>query len=100
MKALRTLRCILWALVFIAVIVLGMTFLGWRAHEDPRKSDANLTSIAIGGPFTMIDHTGKTVTGKAFAGRPFIMFFGFTRCPDICPTTLSSLSDLVEQAEA
>lgn len=68
MNVLRTLRCILWALVFIAVIVIGMTFLGWRVHEDPRKSGKNLTSIAIGGSLTMVDHTARTVTDKDFGG--------------------------------
>jgi len=42
----------------------------------------------VGGPFTMIDHTGKTVTEKDFAGQFLLVFFGFTQCPDVCPATL------------
>lgn len=101
MNVLRAIRNVSWAVVFIAVGVIGTTLLGWRVieeHEHPRKSDTNVATIAIGGSFTMVDHTGQTVTEVDFAGRPFVMFFGFTHCPDICPTTLSWLSDLVEHA--
>ncbi len=50
----------------------------------------------IGGPFALIDQTGKPVTEKSLAGRPTLMFFGYTHCPDICPTTLFQMSELLK----
>jgi protein SCO1/2 len=50
---------------------------------------------AIGGPFRLIDQDGKTITEEAFKGRPFLVFFGFTHCPDICPTALFEVSEVL-----
>jgi protein SCO1/2 len=47
---------------------------------------------AVGGPFSLLDHTGTRRTQKDFAGRPVLLFFGFTHCPDVCPTTLAAVS--------
>jgi protein SCO1 len=46
----------------------------------------------IGGPFTLLDQNGKTVTDKDFRGRLMLVFFGFTHCPDICPGELQVIS--------
>ncbi len=51
---------------------------------------------AVGGPFTLVDHTGARRTQMDFAGRPQLIFFGFTHCPDVCPTTLTSLGRWLE----
>jgi len=50
---------------------------------------------AIGGPFRLTDQSGQTVTEKSLAGRPTIIFFGFTHCPDICPTALFDMSEVL-----
>jgi protein SCO1/2 len=47
---------------------------------------------AIGGPFSLTDASGKTVTEKDFAGKPMLVFFGFTNCPDVCPAGLQVLA--------
>jgi protein SCO1/2 len=49
---------------------------------------------AIGGPFRLINQDGQTVTDQDFRGRPFLAFFGFTHCPDVCPTTLFEVSEI------
>jgi protein SCO1/2 len=49
---------------------------------------------SVGGPFELIDQNGKTVTDADFRGKPFLVFFGFTHCPDICPTTLFEVSEV------
>ncbi len=52
---------------------------------------------AVGGPFRLVDQSGKTVTDEDLRGRPFLVFFGFTHCPDICPTTLFEVSEVLRQ---
>jgi len=51
----------------------------------------------VGGPFQLVDQTGRTVTDQDFKGKPFIVFFGFTNCPDICPTTLFEMSEVLKR---
>jgi protein SCO1/2 len=50
---------------------------------------------AIGGPFQLIDQTGRAVTEQDLKGKPSLIFFGFTHCPDICPTTLFEVSEIL-----
>lgn len=52
--------------------------------------------VAIGGPFELVDQDGQKVTQESFVGEPTLVFFGFTHCPDICPTTLFEMSQLFE----
>jgi protein SCO1/2 len=56
-------------------------------------SPVALTS-AIGGPFKLTDQNSKPITDQDLKGRPFLVFFGFTHCPDICPTTLFEVSQI------
>jgi protein SCO1 len=51
----------------------------------------------IGGPFTLVDDTGATVTEKNIAGKPYVMYFGYTFCPDVCPTMLLDLSRWIKK---
>ncbi|WP_236571434.1 SCO family protein [Rhodovarius lipocyclicus] len=53
-------------------------------------------SLAIGGPFSLTDHRGLAVTERDFRGRPMAVFFGFTYCPDVCPTTLTEMTGFIE----
>jgi protein SCO1/2 len=52
---------------------------------------------AIGGPFRLTDQTGRTVTDEDFRWKPFLVFFGFTHCPEICPTTLFEISEVLRK---
>jgi protein SCO1/2 len=53
------------------------------------------TPAAIGGPFQLTDQSGATVTEKDLQGRPTLIFFGFTHCPDVCPTSLFEISEVL-----
>jgi len=50
---------------------------------------------ALGGPFQLTDQSGTTVTDKSLQGRPSLIFFGFTHCPDVCPTSLFEISEVL-----
>jgi protein SCO1 len=50
---------------------------------------------AIGGPFRLTDQAGQTVTEKSLQGKPTLIFFGFTHCPDVCPTSLFEISEVL-----
>jgi protein SCO1/2 len=54
----------------------------------------------IGGPFTLVDDTGAPVTEKTVAGKPYVMYFGYTFCPDVCPTTLLDLTLWIKKLDA
>jgi protein SCO1 len=74
----------------LAVVVLGLTATFWIASfaEKPRAA-------LIGGPFALEDGDGKTVSDETLRGRPFLVYFGYTHCPDVCPTELARISDIL-----
>ncbi len=53
------------------------------------------SASVIGGPFQLVDQEGKQVTEKDMNGKPFLVFFGYTHCPDVCPTTLFEVSEVM-----
>ena len=55
---------------------------------------------SVGGPFELMNQDGKTVTDADFRGKPLLIFFGFTHCPDICPTTLFEVSEVFNRLGA
>ncbi len=73
----------------VASIVLIIVLVSGR-DPVPRAGPS-----AIGGPFSLVDQNGRTVTDQDLRGRPFLVFFGFTHCPDVCPTTLFELSEVL-----
>jgi protein SCO1/2 len=52
-------------------------------------------TVAIGGPFSLTDQNGQPFSDKDLKGKSFVVFFGFTHCPDICPTTLFEISEVL-----
>jgi protein SCO1/2 len=82
-----------WALVLIAGFVSTSILLGWWMADRSRTEQP----VAIGGSFALVDHTGKAVTAADFRGSPLAVFFGFTHCPEVCPTTLLRLGNLTRQ---
>src|SRR3954467_15628959 len=58
-----------------------------------------LAGAAIGGPFTLVDQNGRTVSDRDFAGKYRIVYFGYTHCPDVCPTDLATISQALSSFE-
>ena len=97
MMVLRMVQIALWALAAGAVIGAGSLALGiWRL---PQLETVRTAPVApqIGGPFKLTSHRGDAVTDADMRGKPCLLFFGFTYCPDVCPTTLTELSRRLEQ---
>jgi protein SCO1/2 len=63
------------------------------------EAEPPLKGAAIGGPFTLTDQDGRPATDRDFAGRYRIMYFGFTHCPDVCPTDLAVLGQALRRFE-
>jgi protein SCO1/2 len=61
------------------------------------RGPMSTAAAAVGGPFRLVDQNGRTVTDADLKGRPFLVFFGFTHCPDVCPTTLFEVSEVLRQ---
>jgi protein SCO1/2 len=74
-----------------AVLVLGMLVTGVVLAL------LGGTGSAVGGPLPLVDHTGKRLETRDTEGRPKIVFFGFTHCPEVCPTTLAEISALLDR---
>lgn len=89
---LGKLRFALWGLVIVAVGALAVLYLRPARLPAPRATEMPLASI--GGPFTLVGADGQPFSSSRLAGKPFAIFFGFTHCPDVCPTTLARLSKL------
>ncbi len=84
--------------LMIALFLLGgvsamSLYASQQAEKNAGQADVRRTRAIIGGAFTMIDHTGKTVTEKDYLGSYVLVYFGFTYCPDICPTELQVMTE-------
>ncbi len=83
----------LWA-VLLTSTALGVSACEQRADTMPVRSSGQAN---IGGPFTLVDHTGKTVTDADFLGQPQLIYFGFAYCPDVCPTALQQIGAALDR---
>lgn len=103
MNTLKFIRYGAWAVVAIIAFVAAALALGWWQVDGPGRVQANSGGIEIkglpqiGGPFTLVDHRGKIVTEKDFLGKPTLVFFGFTYCPEVCPTTLFEITSRLQK---
>jgi protein SCO1/2 len=88
----RTTRLLLIISAFLAGLVLCFTvilLISGRGGMPIATANA-----AIGGPFRLTDQTGKAITDQDLKGKPFLVFFGFTHCPEVCPTALFDMSEI------
>jgi len=86
-------RFMLIAVALAALLVLGSGVLFFLSHRDnPKGAAATLLASAIGGPFQLVDQNGKPFSDADLKGKWHLVFFGYTHCPDTCPTTLNELA--------
>jgi protein SCO1/2 len=91
----RSARIILVSAAALAGLVLC---LGFVLLAGGLMSPASAPQTAtIGGPFHLTDQNGATVTEQDLKGAPFLVFFGFTHCPEVCPTTLFEISEILRK---
>jgi len=84
----------------IVLVVVGYDV--WEQIQDTEQQALQLGDRGgeIGGPFTLVDQDGRTVTEQDFAGAYMLIYFGFTYCPDVCPTELAIIAATVEELGA
>ena len=74
------------------VILAGGVFLSLEHRDTPRGAAGTLLASAIGGPFRLVDQDGKTITDADLKGKWSLVYFGYTHCPDACPTALNDMA--------
>jgi len=78
-------------------IVLALVGAGLPGCQRPAEPAAQSSGVTIGGPFQLVDTDGRPVTEKALLGKPTAVFFGFTYCPEVCPTTLAEMTAALKE---
>jgi protein SCO1/2 len=84
-------RPLVIATAFAASLILGLLIVFWAMGGVSKVAQP----AAIGGPFQLTDQNGKAVTDKNLKGKPTLIFFGYTHCPDVCPTSLFEISEVL-----
>ncbi len=85
-------RSVLVGIIFVMAAGVGWLTFNWYTTQN--------TARAFGAPFTLVDMQGAEITETAFRGKPSALFFGFTHCPEVCPTTLYELDGWLDQLGA
>jgi len=75
--------------ILVGILVLMAAGIGWLTFDFYR---GHYSGEPFGAPFTLVDQKGAPITEAAFRGHPSVVFFGFTHCPEVCPTTLFELA--------
>jgi protein SCO1/2 len=92
-RILKQVRLLAWALVVLAILGIAALWIVTQERSQPVATTGPVKS-SLGGPFTLIGGDGKPFVSQALEGKPYAIYFGFTRCGDVCPTTLSRLVKL------
>lgn len=87
----RPLRIALASLVGL-VVAAGIAW--WQVQHATKQVET--TAASVGGPFALTDHTGKAVTDADYRGKFLLVYFGYTSCPDVCPTELSAMAGALD----
>jgi protein SCO1/2 len=96
---MQLVRSMLWVAVALALFVLGAVLVGgFSFRGGPQTASAGLDPGApLGGAFSLVNHRGEPVTEAIFREKPSVTLFGFTHCPDVCPTALMEMAGWTEK---
>ncbi len=90
MNILSSRRDLVLPLIVALIMVAGIGFVALRML--PGEQGTTASAVPIGGPFTLTNHLNEPVTEKTFAGKHMLIYFGYSFCPDICPTSLQTMA--------
>lgn len=92
---LRTLQILI---IWLAVLLVGFAGLSlWQRTHPPTPRTTTTGAALIGGPFQLIDEEGRVVSDETFKGKWMMVYFGYTFCPDACPTALSDMAAALDK---
>jgi protein SCO1/2 len=91
---LRQVRLLIWVIVVLAIAGMAALLLVQRVTVHPPQATTGAAPSSFGGPFTLEGADAKPFSSAKLLGKPYAMYFGFTRCGDVCPTVLSRLVKL------
>ncbi|MBE7184143.1 MAG: SCO family protein [Methylobacterium mesophilicum] len=98
MNRVKTFRVAAWAAVAVVSAGLAAAMVLRSGPSAPPSSVSG--TAAVGGAFSLTSQRGSVVTDRSLRGKPYLAFFGFTNCPDICPTTLFELTTMMAELGA
>lgn len=81
----------------VLAMVLGLAGCDKLASKPPSFQNTDVTGLPYASGFALTDHTGKPRTLADFKGKVVVMFFGYTQCPDVCPTTMAELAAVMKE---
>lgn len=84
--------------VAAAVAILVATGIAVAPRQAPSFHGTTYTEVAPAAQFSLVDHDGRPVSLDSYRGHPVLLFFGYTKCPDVCPTTLARLTNAMKEA--
>lgn len=94
---------IIGAMLAALATIGAIAWIAWNSIDRTRMAGNSVApatarpAIAIGGPFQLVDHTGKTITDADYRGRFLLIYFGYGYCPDVCPTELANMAAALDR---
>ncbi|MEQ1775293.1 MAG: SCO family protein [Burkholderiales bacterium] len=85
------------SLIGTVLVFLACAMAGCGQSSAPKFQATDITGANFGKVLALTDHTGKPRTLADFQGKVVVIFFGFTQCPDVCPTTLAEMAKVVKE---
>jgi protein SCO1/2 len=89
-------RITVWFAVLALALVVGVAAALYLTDKTVRDAAKTATAPSVGGPFSLIDHKGRTVTDLDYRGKLMLVYFGYTFCPDVCPTGLYKIGQALD----